>query len=91
MSVASRQIRFVDGRCAHEATEEVRSFGGDVIAIRCTLCTHIVCHVGTCDGCGLKDWHLHYHLATKQQRYCSEECYRKTQARIQAEKKAAAK
>jgi len=47
-----RQTALNVGICSHLLTEEVKTNGGETIAIRCATCTVVLAPVGHCDRCG---------------------------------------
>lgn len=66
------------GVCPHSIVEEVKTFGGDTIAYRCTSCTTILAHHGKCDGCAVER-RLSFHVGARKRRFCTEDCYRESE------------
>jgi hypothetical protein len=64
--------------CDHSRRENVVTYGGAVIAIRCKSCTKIICPIGNCPGCKKKSVPLHHTVG--QQAYCTRDCYQATMA-----------
>lgn len=83
-----KQAELATGICNHETTEEVVTYGGEVIAVRCATCTHIVCHIGVCDGCGEKR-NLYHHVPTRKKRFHNVDCYRAWQSKRNKERREA--
>lgn len=78
-----------DAECLHAKTENVVTYGGATIAIRCKACTQILAHIGHCDGCGEDDCRLTDHLVARRLRFCSPACRVRFQGRERAAKVAA--
>ncbi len=73
----SRQTEIATGVCSHRTTEEIINYAEQAIALRCAVCTMIMCHIGNCDGCRKLRKLTKF---TMGHRYCGEECWRQVQA-----------
>lgn len=83
---ARKQADMGFGVCQHDQTEEVKNYGGEIIAIRCSGCTTILCHVGICDGCG-RNRKLTKAVQKTRKRYCTEDCYAQVMAKQREDRK----
>lgn len=79
------------GVCPHDRTEEVKTYGGTTIAIRCKSCTTILCEVGDCDGCSRREVRLSKVNTRTKERFHSEDCWKATMAARRAVKAQAPK
>lgn len=71
-------IRGAERPCPHDVTEEVRSFGGKVLAERCNACLLLIAQHGPCAGCKRERRLVHF-VAARREAYCSKDCWQATQ------------